>query len=59
MIMESQGKGINLQRNEFLWQCYMEEVSVHSGPEMLILLDETGADCRNTIRIQYVSQTTS
>jgi len=38
-----------LQRNEFLRQCYMEEVSVYS-PEMLIFLDETGADRRNTMR---------
>lgn len=38
-----------LQCSEFLRQCYMEEVSVYS-PEMLIFLDETGTDRRNTIR---------
>jgi len=35
--------------NEFLRQCYMEEVSVYS-PDMLIFLDKTGADRKNTMR---------
>jgi len=38
-----------LQQSEFLRQCYMEEVSIYN-PEMLIFLDETGADRRNLIR---------
>ena len=38
-----------LQQSEYLRQLYIEEVSVYD-PEMLIFLDETGADRRNSIR---------
>ena len=38
-----------LQRDEFLCQRYILDMSMYS-PEMLIFVDETGADLRNTIR---------
>ena len=38
-----------LQRDEFLRQRYILDMSMYS-PEMLIFVDETGADLRNTIR---------
>ncbi len=38
-----------LQRNECLRQQYITDMSVYS-PEMLIFVDETGTDRRNTIR---------
>jgi len=38
-----------LQQSEYLRQTYIEEVSIYS-PEMLIFLDETGADRRNILR---------
>ena len=38
-----------LQWNEHLRQCYIEEVSIYN-PDMLIFLDETGADRRNAFR---------
>jgi len=37
------------QRDEYMRQKYISEVSIYS-PEMLIFLDETGADRRNTLR---------
>ena len=37
------------QRDDFLRQQYISEVSIYS-PEMLIFLDETGTDRRNTLR---------
>ena len=38
-----------LQQNECLRQQYISDMSVYS-PEMLIFIDETGTDRRNTIR---------
>ena len=38
-----------LQRDECLRQKYVLDMSV-SSPEMLVFVDETGADLRNTIR---------
>ena len=37
------------QRDEYIRQKYVLEVSIYS-PEMLIFLDKTGADRRNTLR---------
>ena len=37
------------QRDDFLRQQYISEVSIYS-PEMLIFLDETGTDRRNTLQ---------
>ena len=42
-------KSLHLQRDEFLRQQYVSDVSVYS-PEMLVFLDETGADCQNAMR---------
>ena len=33
-----------IQRDEFLRQQYVSDVSIYN-PEMLVFLDETGADC--------------
>ena len=38
-----------MQRDEFLKQQYISEVSIYSS-EMLIFLDETGADRRNALQ---------
>ncbi|MDD9817574.1 MAG: hypothetical protein OXU61_05515, partial [Gammaproteobacteria bacterium] len=38
-----------IQRDEFLRQQYVSDISIYN-PEMLVFLDETGADCRNTMR---------
>ena len=38
-----------LQRDEFLRQQYISDVSVYS-PEMLVFIDETGTDRRNGLR---------
>ena len=38
-----------LQRDEFIRQRFINDVSVYI-PDMLVFLDETGADCRNIIR---------
>ena len=40
---------VALQRDEFLRQKFMLDMSIYN-PEMLIFLDETGADRRNTLR---------
>ena len=38
-----------IQRDEFLRQQYVADISIYN-PEMLVFLDETGADCRNAMR---------
>jgi len=38
-----------IQRDEFLRQQYVSDISIYN-PEMLVFLDETGADCRNAMR---------